>query len=189
MLKELKLIKNYGGIMTEEKESSIEENAAAVLFNYSIGRDDIKELTDGIPEESGPGVDTLLYELQILKIISTGVSINFLIENEDIKNRISKVYWEHIFEFSKSVTEATKNYSNVNVDYFEIIKKKLDLYLKELNENKGASEPAAVIGPCFAYQCGNREDTFTVMAGVKLFKSALIGIKNYFYKEGLIASI
>jgi len=172
--------------MTEENEVTFEENTAYILFNYSVKREDLKELADSIIDNSTLSEQTILYELQILKIISTGVSINYLIKTPEAKNKISEYYWKYILDFSASVTEATKEYSNVELNYFDVIKEKLDFYLKELNQNKSAAEPASVIGPSFAHQCGDDSDTFAVMAGAKLFKSVIGGLSKFFEKEGLV---
>jgi hypothetical protein len=172
--------------MNEEVNNSLENQIANTLFSYSVSRDDIKNLANETVENTDAQEQTLLYELQILKIITTGVSINYLIESLDQKNEISRLYWEYIMEFSKSVTEATKKYSNVDIDYFEVIKDKLNYYLKELSENKDAPEPASIIGPAFAVQCSMPEDTFTILAGAKLFKGVINGLKIYYEKQGII---
>jgi hypothetical protein len=172
--------------MNEEVNNSLENQIANTLFSYSVSRDDIKNLANETVENTDAQEQTLLYELQILKIITTGVSINYLIESLDQKNEISRLYWEYIMEFSKSVTEATKKYSNVDIDYFEVIKDKLNYYLKELSENKDAPEPASVIGPAFAIQCSMEEDTFAILAGAKLFKGVINGLKIYYEKQGII---
>lgn len=172
--------------MTEKTNISLENQIANTLFSYSVSRDDLKNIAKETIENSNAEEAALLYELQILKIITAGVSINYLIESQEKKNEISKIYWEYILEFSKSVTEATRKYSNVDIDYFEVIKDKLNYYLKELSQNKAAAEPACVIGPAFAVQCLLPEDTFVILAGAKLFKGVLGGLKIYYEKQGIL---
>ncbi|MDY0131309.1 MAG: hypothetical protein RBR53_01445 [Desulforegulaceae bacterium] len=171
--------------MNKEVNNSMENQIANSLFSYSVSRDDLKTLAKEIIENTDAEEQTLLYELQILKIITTGVSINYLIKSLEKKNEISKFYWEYILEFSKSVTEAAKSYSNVDIDYFKVIKDKLDYYLEKLSENKNAPEPASVIGPAFATQCSMEENVFTILGGAKLYKGVMAGLKAYYEKEGI----
>ena len=65
------------------------------------------------------------------------------------------------------------------IDYFQVLKDRLNMYVDALNKNTDAREPAVVIGPEFAGACGNREDVFTVMTGSRLFIATAGGVKEY----------
>ncbi|PIE74632.1 MAG: hypothetical protein CSA18_04055 [Deltaproteobacteria bacterium] len=156
----------------------MEDQIVEKLFNFSILREDIIYLVNSVHEDSGLDKEALLYELQILKIISIGLSSNFLLKNKNDREKISEKYWLKILEFSKVLSETSKNFSGVDIDYFDILKKKFDVYLEEINENLDAKEPAAVIGPCFASECGNRYNAFAVLSGAKIFKSCFSGVRK-----------
>lgn len=172
--------------MDQTSQPTYEDKLCDILFNYSIARDDLKEASLIVPLSNEKDEQTLLYELQILKIISIGVTINYLLEQSSYKDILSEKYWKSIFEFSTSVTKATNDYSDITIDYFNVIKDKLDFYLNELNQNKNAPEPASVIGPAFAVQCGKDDDTHIILSGSKVFKSVVASLKQFFLNEGLI---
>jgi hypothetical protein len=69
-----------------------------------------------------------------------------------------------------------------DIDYFQVLKDRLDMYVAALSQNPEAPEPATVIGPVFAETCGNREDIFTAMAGSKMFLSTLTNVRRYLDK-------
>jgi len=169
-----------------EKNLNIESKLSDVLFNYSIARKDIEELAASVAEDSSIGIDMYTYELQILKIISIGVCINYLLQDSEYKADISEKYWQSILEFSDSVTKATMDYSNTPVNYFDVLKKSLDFYVAKLNANQEASEPSSVIGPAFAEKCGNIDDTHAVLLGSKMFNSVASGLKKFLGEEDLI---
>lgn len=166
--------------------SNVQEVIADNLFNYSIARDDIKAISSGIPDCSSQEEQTYIFELQILKIISIGVSINYLLDSNESKVDISEKYWKNIMDFSNSINDAAGTYSDVSIDYLSEIRRKLDYYLKELNSCPGSTEPASVIGPAFAFQCGDKENTFAVLAGARIFKTVVSGVRQYFQEEGYI---
>ena len=72
------------------------------------------------------------------------------------------------------------------IDYFEMLRERLDLYVDTLEKNPGTPEPARVIGPEFADLCGNREDLFAFMSGSKMFLSVHGRIREYLEKLGWI---
>jgi hypothetical protein len=65
------------------------------------------------------------------------------------------------------------------IDYFQILKDRLDMYVAALAKNPEAAEPALVVGPEFARICGNVDDLFTFMAGSKMFISTINKVKAY----------
>ena len=66
-----------------------------------------------------------------------------------------------------------------DIDYFQILKDRLDMYVDALRHHPDASEPAKVIGPEFSKACGNKDDIFAFMTGSKMFISTTGKVKQY----------
>jgi len=163
---------------SKEKKSEI-ERAGEDLFDFVVDREDIKWLMSHLPEAADVQRETVEYELQILKIISVGWSISYYLETSPHKNQLLEVYWKAVFDFSQTISTATGNLIGQDIDYFQILKDRLDMYVDVLAQNSGAPEPAVVIGPEFARTCGNVEDIFTFMTGSKMFITAINRTKEY----------
>lgn len=149
------------------------------LFDFAVDREDIKWLMERLPEEASIKRSAVEYELQILKIISVGWSISYYLENNPLKNPIMELFWMAIYEFSQHLSTTTHLMIGQDIDYFQILKGRLDMYVNALTQNPDASEPAAVIGPEFARTCGNIDDIFMFMAGSKMFISATGRVRKY----------
>lgn len=169
-----------------KKEKSGIEKAGEDLFNFAVDREDLKSIMSLLPEESDIKRETVEYELQILKFISTGWSITYFLENSPHKDRLAQVYWETVCQYSLSISEATDLMTGQKIDYFQILQERLELYIEAMKEQPGAPEPASVMGPEFARTCGNVADVFTVMAGSRMFKSTVGSVKEYFEKIQLL---
>jgi hypothetical protein len=162
-----------------ETETPEIKKAGEDLFNFAIDREDVKWLMAHLPEEADIKPNTVEYELQILKIISVGWSISYYLENSPLKNRLLELYWQTIYEFSKSISETTGMMTGQDIDYFQILKDRLDFYVEAMAQKPDAPEPAAVIGPEFARTCGNVNDIFTFMTGSKMFIATIGRVKEY----------
>jgi hypothetical protein len=149
------------------------------LFNYAIDREDVKLLLAMIPENSTVKPFTVEYELQMLKIISVGWSLSYYLENLPVKDRISELFWQAVHEFSRQLSETTGLMIGNDINYFQTLKERLDLYVDALNQSSEKSEPVVVIGPKFAEICGNVDDVFIVMTGAKMFNNAIVRVKQY----------
>jgi hypothetical protein len=66
-----------------------------------------------------------------------------------------------------------------DIDYFQTLRDRLDTYLATMSASSEKNDPAAVIGPAFAANCGNADDLFTRMAGAKMFVSVVSRVKTY----------
>jgi hypothetical protein len=66
-----------------------------------------------------------------------------------------------------------------DIDYFQILQERLDMYVDAMAQNPEAPEPSTVIGPEFARACGNSDDIFTFMTGSKMFLSTTCQVKEY----------
>ena len=155
------------------------EKAGEDLFNFAIDREDVKWLMANLAEEADIKRSKVEYELQILKIVSVGWSVSYYLENNPQKNPLLDLYWKAVHEFSNSLSETTEYMTGQNIDYFQILKNRLDMYVDAMAQNPDTSEPAQVIGPEFASACGNADDIFTFMTGSKMFISAISRVKEY----------
>jgi len=163
---------------TEENKSEIEK-IRDDLFNFAIDREDIKWLMERLPKEANIKRSTVEYELQILKIISVGWSISYYLENNPHKNPLLELFWMTIYEFSQHLSTTTELMIGQDIDYFQILQERLDMYVDAMAQNPGAPEPSAVIGPEFARVCGNADDIFSFMTGSKMFLSTIGQVKEY----------
>lgn len=156
------------------------EQAGEDLFNYAIERDDIKWLMAKLPREADVKPTTVEYELQILKIVGVGWAISYYLQGTpDRKNRLMELFWRTINEFSKQLSETTGLMIGQDIDYFETLKSRLDVYVEAMSEDPKATDPTVLIGPAFARTCGNEDDLFTSMTGAKLFANVIVRVRQY----------
>ena len=164
---------------SQEKKTLIDQ-AAEDLFNFAVEREDVKWLMGHFSPAAKVTPATFEYELQILKIISVGWSISYHLEGHPKRKEvIGELFWRAVNNFSKALSETTGLMIGQDIDYFEILKKRLDQYVQAMEDNPRAPEPAVVIGPVFAGLCGHRDDIFTVMAGSKMFANAVVRVRQY----------
>jgi hypothetical protein len=164
---------------TSEEKNGI-ERAAEDLFNFAMDREDVKALVAGLHEDADIKRDSVEYELQILKIISVGWAIPYHLGNNPHKSLIGACYWQAVQAFSQNLSETFGLVVGKQIDYFQILRERLDKYVNALQEKQDVPEPAVVIGPEFADICGNRNDAFTVMTGSRMFIATIGSVKQYF---------
>ncbi len=162
----------------EKKKSELEKTAADFL-EFAVDREDVKWLMERLPEEADIKRVTVEYELQILKIISVGWSLSYYLGNSPQKTELLELYWNSINEFSQGLSTTTEYMTGQNIDYFQVLKDRLNMYVAALEKHPDAAEPALVIGPEFAGTCGNVDDIFTFMTGSKMFISTINRVKEY----------
>ena len=162
------------------KELSPSEYAAKALFDFAIDREDIKFLLEKPPEEHKLSKDTMEYELQILKIISTGWSISFYLAEHPLKLSIAEHFWENVHSFSDTITSTTELAIGKKVDYFNVLKERLDTYLDSLKGLTNETDPLSIIGPEFAQFCGDKDDVFAMLTGSKMFAATLNRVNEFF---------
>jgi len=172
---------------TEDTRSPIQQ-AAEDLFNFAIERDDTKWLMARLPAEADINPTTVAYELQILKIISVGWSISFFLEEWPEKQQLVEQFWEAVRAFSQSLSTTTEMMTGQDIDYFQVLKGRLDSYLDALRQNPEASNPEAVIGPEFARHCGNANDLFAVYTGGRMFSGVTGRVREYLDAANLQAA-
>jgi hypothetical protein len=164
---------------TQEKKPSKIEQAAADLFNYAVDREDVKWLMAHLSEEADVKRTTVEYELPILKIISVGWSLSYYLTDGHQKDALTNLYWTAINDFSNDLSTTTEMMIGQKIDYFEILKERLDMYVNALEQQPDAQDPATVIGPAFARTCGKADDIFTFMTGSKMFIAVIGRVKEY----------
>jgi len=163
---------------SENKKLKIERTGED-LFNFAIDREDVKWLMDRLPPEADVKRTTVEYELQILKIITVGWSISYYLTNCLQKNMLAELYWNAVNEFSRDLSTTMECMIGQDIDYFRVLRDRLNMYVDAMAHNPDASEPAAVIGPQFSKACGNKNDIFTFMTGSKMFISTIVKVKQY----------
>ncbi len=177
--------------MSEEKEDNVENRflveTGEDLFNYALEREDTKWILSSLPSDSEIDYNTLEYELQTLKIISVGWAFAYYIQDAQTKDFLSRAYWEAIRDFCANLSQSTGMLIGQDVDYFQVIKERVDAYVQALNKEGDEESPAKMIGPVFAGFCGNSEDIFCLYAGGKMFIGALDRVKEYLGSRGLIS--
>lgn len=164
---------------SKTKQTDIEK-IGEDLFNFAIDRDDVNWLMAHLAKEADIKRSSVEYELHMLKIIGVGWSISYYLDNEPLKNRLLERYWNAVYEFSKDLSSTTELFIGQDINYFQTLKDRLDMYVNALAKNPDVSEPAQVIGSAFARTCGNMDDIFTFMTGSKMFISTITRVKEYF---------
>ena len=161
------------------------EKAGEELFNFAIDREDIKTLMAYLPEEAKITRSTVEYELQILKIVMVGWSISYFLEKNPHKNSVGAHYWKAVNDFSRELSSQAGLIIGRDIDYFQVLKERLDNYLDAVVKKPGAPEPAVVIGPEFARICGNETDIYTVMTGSRMVIAVTANVKSYLDARGI----
>ncbi|MFO7886521.1 MAG: hypothetical protein R6U68_17050 [Desulfobacteraceae bacterium] len=163
-----------------EKKTLTIQKMAENLASFAIDREDIKMLIQAIPENCGLNLTQVEYELQILKILSVGWAVSFYMPQGDQKKALTRLFWEYIREISKNISNITETTTGTSIDYFSILKERLDTYVKKMQENQtSASEPSVIMGPAFAEACTSPENAVAILTGTKMFTLTLGSIKEY----------
>ena len=155
------------------------EQAGKDLFHFAVDREDVKTLLAALPKAVEIERGKVEYELGILRIISVGWSIAYFLEHSPHKNRLAEGYWRAVQEFSQSISSAAGLMIGKEIDYFQVLKARLDMYVEAMRQKPKAPEPAVVIGPVFARACGNEDDVYAVLTGSKMFITTVASVKEY----------
>lgn len=164
---------------SSDKRSVTIEEVREVLINYSMDRQELNFLMGTLPESREINPVAVEYEIQILKIISVGWGISYFMVPKEKKKELAEAFWNSIRDVSLRISSATSASTGKDIDYFGILKGRLDLYIDALSQNPEASDPVHVIGPTFARISGHECDPHVILAGSKAFSLALGGVKAY----------
>jgi len=167
--------------MTENEtgDTTSLEKVSEDLFTFAFDGQDVNMLMDQLPQQSNVERNAVEYELRILKIVSVGWCLSYYIEDIHLKTELTNLYWKGVCEFSRNISTTTGQLIGQNIDYFEILKNRLDGYIASLQSQPKAPEPAVVVGPAFAENCGNKDEVYAVLVGSRMFVSVLARIKKY----------
>ncbi len=164
---------------TSKKQPATLKEVAENLFNHATDNKDFKYILDTLPQtEQGKRV-TFEYEIQLLKILSIGWALSFFMADKPGKAEMAELYWNFIREFSLNISSATSLTIGKDIDYFEIIKQRLDAYVAVLDLAGEVPDPAVIIGPEFAVKCNDPDNACAVLAGSKMFSTAVNAVKEY----------
>ena len=155
------------------------------MFDFAVDREDLKTLLTALPDDAGVERGKVEYELGILRIISVGWSISYFLEQSPHKGRLAEDYWQAVREFSRGLSETAGLMAGKDIDYFQVLKDRLNRYVEAMRLKPRASAPAVVIGPEFARACGNVDDVHAVMIGAKMFIAAGAGVKEFLDRTGI----
>ncbi|WP_022669104.1 hypothetical protein [Desulfospira joergensenii] len=164
-----------------ENKKITHQDLAKNLASFAIDRKDLKEILAALPRDHGLNLTAIEYELGILKILSVGWGISFYMAASDkSKAPVSRSFWEIIREISQNISTLTETTTGKQIDYFAILKERLDTYLEKMQANPNqATDPTAVIGPMFADACGCSGNAIAILTGTKMFTLTLGSVKEY----------
>ncbi|MEX1297778.1 MAG: hypothetical protein AB1Z38_09860 [Desulfotignum sp.] len=157
------------------------EETARNLAVFAVDRTDLKTILKSLPPESGLDLVCLEYELGILKILTVGWGISFFmpVSNQN-KGVLSDTFWQMIQEFSQNISTLTETATGQPIDYFAILKERLDTYVRQMkNTDEATIDPSAVMGPAFARACGLPDNPVAMLTGSRMFSLTLGGVKEY----------
>ncbi|MFO8048188.1 MAG: hypothetical protein R6U29_04070 [Desulfosudaceae bacterium] len=169
--------------MDSQKEKVTMAEAIRELVNFAVDRQDIKALLQAIPDDetAGPEINktTLEYELPLLKIVCTGWAISYYLAEHSAKNELAQSFWMAIQEFSEKISEMSRTAAGVDINYFDLIKERADLYIQAMQMNMSEADPAGVIGITFAGICDSPEEPLVITSGKRMFSVSLESVQRY----------
>jgi len=163
---------------TEKRDETL-AHAAEQLFQFAIDRGDMNAIMDALPLEVPEKRVSVEYEIQLLRIISVGWAIAFFLADSDLKTPLGQSFWDNIKSFSTTLSASASLTMGSDIDYFDILKKRLDLYVGALDAAGQIPEPAMAIGPAFAGICGDPDDACAILAGSKMFSLTINAVQEY----------
>ncbi len=163
---------------TQNKNVSLEE-VTENLVNFSVDRVDINRILSMLPEDDAISKVTVEYEIPLLKIVSVGWGCAYFMENRPEKQPLMESFWNSIEAFSQSLSSVTSLTIGADINYFHMLKERVDTYVQALDMNPDAQDPAAVVGPTFAGICNAPDNVHVIMTGSRVFNAAIIGVKEY----------
>ncbi len=167
------------------KNTDTLENICKNLGEYAVDREEIKVIVKSLPQDQNINTITVEYELQLLKIISTGWSIAVYMTENPQKQLFELKFWELIREFSKDISNVTNLMIGHDIDYFDLVKQRFDYYLKSFEGIETDEATTSAIGPAFAAICKDDDNPFVVITGARLFTNSVKATKEYLMAEEL----
>jgi len=168
-----------------EPNATTSARVAEDLLAFAIDRQDIKWCVAHLPADDALNPVAIDYELQILKIISVGWSLTYLMADKPHKTSLVNLFWNAVQEFSEHLSHTSGLMIGRDFDYFKVLKQRFDLYLEAMTATgEQNSEPGRVIGEVFARLCGHPGDLATMMAGARMLTNTLARVSKYLTVSG-----
>lgn len=164
---------------SDNKPISDIDTIADLLFDFAIDRDDIKWSLSQLPEALSTSYHRIDYELQLLKIVTTGWSVSVHLANDPGKEPLAQTFWGKILEFSKELSDTTELMTGCDVDYFELLKERLDDYVAVIAGQAKGAEPAPFIGIRFAELCKMPDELSVSLAGSRIFNTIVLRVGKF----------
>lgn len=153
--------------------------AGEQLFQFAIDRGDMKTILDAVPVAVPERRGILEYEIQLLRIISVGWAIAFFLADDGRKTELGHHFWEQVRAFSTTLSSSASLTVGSDIDYFDILKKRLESYVGTLDAAGKIPEPAMAMGPAFAENCGDKDDACAILVGTKMFTHTINAVREY----------
>ncbi len=131
------------------------------------------------PKRCPHGSHRVDYELQLLKIVTTGWSISVHLANDPAKEPLAQTFWNKILGFSKELSQTTELMTGCDVDYFELLKERLDDYVAVITGKEKGAEPAQFIGTRFAELCEMPDELSVSLAGSRMFNTIVLRVGKF----------
>ena len=163
---------------TEETDNFI-ARAGEQLFQFAIDRGDMNAILDALPPAVSEKRVALEYEIQLLRIISVGWAISFFLADDGLKTPIGRHFWENISAFAATLSTSVSLTAGSDIDYFDVLKQRLDFYVGVLETAGQITEPAMALGPAFAEVCGDKDDACAILAGSKMFSHTINAVREH----------
>jgi hypothetical protein len=163
---------------TENAENWV-HRAGEQLFEFAIDRGDMNAILDALPLEVPEKRVALEYEIQLLRIISVGWAIAFFLADSGLETPLGQYFWNKTRALSTTLSSSASLSMGSDIDYFDILRKRLDTYVGALDAAGKIPEPAMAIGPAFAGVCGDPEDACAMLAGSKMFSLTIHAVREY----------
>ncbi len=174
---------------SDNKPNSKIDEIAEILFDFAVDRDDIKWSLGQLPEASSKSCYRVDYELQLLKIVVTGWSLSAHLADDPQKELLAHTFWNRILGFSKELSETTELMTGCDVDYFDLLKERLDDYVAVISGKEKGAEPAPLIGTRFAELCERPDDLSVSLAGSRMFNTIVLRAGKYLSDQGRFSAL
>lgn len=161
------------------------ERAGEQLFQFAIDRGDMQTILNALPAPGTSQRTAMEYEIQLLRIVAVGWAIAFFLADDRLAEPVGECFWQQVRAFSGTLSTSASLATDATIDYFAVLKQRLDYYLETLNAAGKIAEPAGVIGPAFAEACGDGQDAVACLAGSKMFVHTLHAVREYL--DGIVA--
>jgi len=167
--------------MNQAKATHTIERAVDVLTGVATNRQMIKNELAKLPDDNPQINKTAVeYEIQLLRIVFTGWAVTYYMVDHPVKDKLAESFWLSIQEFAGKISVmASAGTDGKTVDYFGVIRERIQCYIDAMNTNMTEADPAIVVSALFAQLCGTANTQSVVEAGKQVFVNTLSTVKMY----------